>query len=45
MNGYVAAAYIVFVVLIGLYVAIMGAKLGRLQRSLERLEDRRDPER
>jgi hypothetical protein len=45
VNGYVAAAYIVFVALIGLYVAIMSAKLGRIQRSLERLEDRRKPER
>jgi hypothetical protein len=45
MNGYVAAAYLVFVALIGLYVAIMSAKLGRMQRSLERLEDRREPER
>jgi hypothetical protein len=45
VNGYVAAAYVVFVALIGLYVAIMATKLGRIQRSLDRLDDRRDHER
>lgn len=45
MNGYVAAAYVVFVSLIGLYVAIMGAKLTRIQRNLERIEDDRERDR
>jgi hypothetical protein len=37
-SGYVAAAYIVFVALIVAYVAIMAAKLSRIERALEDLE-------
>ena len=36
---YVAAAYIVFVVLLIVYVGIMAAKLGRISRDLESLAD------
>jgi CcmD family protein len=42
---YVAAAYLVFVTLITVYVAIIGARVARLERELEALgaliEDRR----
>jgi hypothetical protein len=34
---YVAAAYIVFVVLLVIYVGLMAAKLGRISRDLEEL--------
>jgi CcmD family protein len=34
---YVAGAYVVFVVLIGVYVAIMGAKLQRIEKELTEL--------
>jgi type II secretory pathway component PulM len=45
-DRYVAAAYVVFVALIVVYVAIMAAKLTRIQRTLETLrDDRGDPER
>lgn len=41
---YVAAAYVVFVALILVYVAIMAAKLGRVEREIveiaKRLEER-----
>jgi hypothetical protein len=36
---YVAAAYVVFVALIGVYVAIMAAKLQRIDRELAELTD------
>jgi hypothetical protein len=36
---YVAAAYVVFVALILLYVAIMAGKLGRIERELGELTD------
>ncbi len=36
---YVAAAYIVFVALIGLYVAIMAGKLSRIERELDELTE------
>ena len=36
---YVAGAYVVFVVLILIYVAIMAAKLQRIQRELRSLAD------
>ncbi len=36
---YVAAAYIVFVALILLYVAIMAGKLSRIERELDELTD------
>jgi hypothetical protein len=41
-DRYVAAAYAVFVALIVVYVAIMAAKLSRLQRTLR--DDRGEPE-
>jgi hypothetical protein len=45
-DGYVAAAYVVFAALIVVYVAIMAAKLTRIQRTLETLrEDPGEPER
>ncbi len=36
---YVAAAYVVFVLLLVVYIAIMAAKLGRISRELEELAD------
>ena len=45
---YVAAAYIVFVALILIYVAIMAAKLTRIERDLTELDElaaRREDER
>jgi CcmD family protein len=43
---YVAAAYLVFVALILVYVAIMAAKLRRIERRLEGLEgDPAEPKR
>jgi hypothetical protein len=36
---YVAAAYVVFVALIGVYVAIMAAKLQRIERELGALAE------
>jgi hypothetical protein len=36
---YVFAAYIVFVAMILIYVAIMAARLGRSQRDIERLSE------
>jgi hypothetical protein len=36
---YVAAAYIVFVALIGIYVAIMAGRLGRIERELGELTE------
>ena len=36
---YVAAAYIVFVLLILIYVGIMAVRLGRNQKDIERLSD------
>ena len=47
-TGYVAAAYLVFLGLLLIYVAIMAAKLGRVQRELQELDElaaRRDAER
>ena len=40
-SGYVAAAYIVFVALIVAYVAIMAAKLSRIERALDDHESNR----
>jgi hypothetical protein len=37
-SRYVAAAYIVFVALVVVYVAIMAAKLARIERALDGLE-------
>jgi hypothetical protein len=36
---YVAGAYIVFVLLLLIYVAIMGMKLGRIERDLREVAD------
>ena len=36
---YVAGAYLVFVALILIYVAILGAKISRIARELEELAD------
>jgi hypothetical protein len=36
---YVAGAYIVFVTLLAVYVAIIGAKLARIERELKALAD------
>jgi type II secretory pathway component PulM len=38
-EGYVAAAYIVFLVLVLVYFAIMAAKLSRIERDLAELTD------
>jgi len=38
-GGYVAAAYIVFVALILIYVAIMAGKLSRIERELGELTE------
>jgi hypothetical protein len=37
---YVAAAYVAFAVLLLIYVGIMAARLGRLQREIAKLADR-----
>ena len=42
---YVAGAYVVFAVLVGVYVTIIGAKISRIQRELEALEKRTEKER
>ncbi len=39
-NGYVAAAYIVFFVIVLIYVAIMALRLTRVERSLRELGER-----
>jgi hypothetical protein len=36
---YVAAAYIIFLALVLIYVAIIGRKLGRLERELTELDE------
>lgn len=38
-SGYVAAAYIVFLAIILIYVAIMAVRLGRVERKVEELRD------
>ena len=38
-EGYIAAAYLVFLVLILVYLAIMAARLGRLERELAELNE------
>ena len=44
MSGgdYLAAAYIVFLVLVVLYVVIIGSKISRIERELETLNDLAD---
>ena len=44
-GGYVAAAYIVFVVLLLVYIGIMAAKLARISRDLEELAELAERER
>jgi hypothetical protein len=47
-GSYVAAAYLVFLALVLIYVAIMASKLGRLQRDIGELTElaaQRDAER
>jgi hypothetical protein len=39
-NGYVAAAYIVFFVIVLIYVAIMALRLSRVERGLRDLNER-----
>ncbi len=39
---YVAGAYVVFIALIGIYVAIMAAKLSRIERELGELNELTD---
>jgi hypothetical protein len=36
---YVAAAYLVFLTLVMVYVAIIGSKVARIERELERLNE------
>ena len=38
-DGYLAAAYLVFLALILVYVAIMAVRLGRLERELGELDE------
>ena len=38
-GAYVAAAYVVFVTLVVLYLGILGAKVARMERELEALSD------
>jgi hypothetical protein len=38
-DGYVAAAYIVFLALVLLYVAIMAVRLGRVERDVRKLRE------
>lgn len=40
---YVAAAYLVFLAIVLLYLAIMATKLGRIERELHDLTEGRDP--
>jgi hypothetical protein len=39
---YVAGAYVVFVALLGIYVAIMAGKLARIERELQELNELAD---
>jgi hypothetical protein len=38
-GAYVAAAYVVFLTLVVVYVAIIGAKVARMERDLEALSE------
>lgn len=44
-TGYVAAAYLVFLALVLIYVVIMAAKLARFERELSELNELADRER
>jgi type II secretory pathway component PulM len=44
-GNYVAAAYVVFLALVLVYVAIMAVKLARIERELSELQTQREPER
>ena len=47
-DGYLAAAYLVFLALVLIYVAIMATRLGRLEREIGELDElaaRRDAQR
>jgi type II secretory pathway component PulM len=44
-GNYVAAAYVVFLALVLIYVAIMATKLARIERELNELRAQREPER
>jgi hypothetical protein len=48
-GAYVAAAYVVFLALVLVYVAIIARKIGRLERQLDELDElasaRRSPQR
>lgn len=39
-GGYVAAAYLIFTILLVVYVAIMSVKLKRIQRGFDELDER-----
>lgn len=39
VNGYVAAAYLVFLAIVILYIAIIGSKLSRIERQANELND------
>ena len=41
-DKYVAGAYLVFLALVLLYLAIMASKLSRIERELDDLTERRD---
>ena len=41
-DGYLAAAYLVFLALVLIYVAIMAVRLGRLERDLAELNELAD---
>lgn len=41
---YVAAAYVVFVLLLVVYIGLMAAKLGRISRELDELAERAEGE-
>lgn len=44
-DGYVAAAYIVFLALVLIYVAIMAIRLGRVERDVRKLRETAGEER
>ena len=42
-DGYVAAAYLVFLALLVIYVGIMAVRLGRMRREIGELAEQRTP--